>query len=116
MGSNYCNADLQMKNLLLPTPGLDAFTSFEEKELHHPSPRKVLKDGRTIHTSHQLPTGAGLPLICDFGEARFGDEEHSEDIMPNAYRAPEVVLKMNWDYKVDVWNLAMVVSCNSQDA
>lgn len=30
--------------------------------------------------------------------------------MPNAYRAPKVILKTNWDYKVDVWNVAMVVS------
>ena len=30
--------------------------------------------------------------------------------MPNVYRAPEVILKMRWDYKVDIWNVAMVVS------
>ncbi|KAJ5104858.1 hypothetical protein NUU61_002205 [Penicillium alfredii] len=28
--------------------------------------------------------------------------------MPNQYRAPEVVLKMSWDQKVDVWNMALV--------
>jgi hypothetical protein len=49
-------------------------------------------------------------LLSDFGEARFGNEVHNEDIMPNTYRAPEAVLKMNWDYKVDVWNVAIMVT------
>lgn len=29
--------------------------------------------------------------------------------MPDIYRAPEVILNMNWDYKVDIWNVGMVV-------
>ncbi|KAJ5569974.1 protein kinase domain protein [Penicillium hispanicum] len=28
--------------------------------------------------------------------------------MPNVYRAPEVILRSSWGYKVDVWNVAMV--------
>lgn len=65
---------------------------------------------RTIYRSSRFPLSDGLPLLSDFGEARFGDEEHTEDIMPNVYRAPEVVLKANWDYTVDIWNVALVVS------
>lgn len=60
--------------------------------------------------SSRFPTGAGLPLLSGFGEARFGDGENNADIMPNPYRAPEVILESNWDYKVDIWNIAMVVS------
>ncbi|KAK2752873.1 hypothetical protein FQN54_008026 [Arachnomyces sp. PD_36] len=102
------HTDLQLKNLLLPTPETHTFSAFEKMEVEHPSPRKVLEDGGIIHTTQQLPVSNGLPLICDFGEARFGDEEQSEDIMPNVYRAPEVVLKLNWDYKVDIWSVAML--------
>lgn len=29
--------------------------------------------------------------------------------MPNAYRAPEVILKVPWGCKVDIWNIAMIV-------
>ena len=32
--------------------------------------------------------------------------------MPNVYRAPEVMLRSSWGYKVDIWNIAMVVSGN----
>lgn len=98
-----------MKNLLLPIPDAKTLEDLEEREVNDPSPRKVLKD-RTIYLSTVYnPGGSGLPLLCDFGEARFGDVENSDDIMPNMYRAPEVVLKESWGYKVDIWNVAMVV-------
>ncbi|PGH07918.1 CMGC/SRPK protein kinase [Helicocarpus griseus UAMH5409] len=99
--------DLQLKNLLLPTPEQKALLDFEERESEALPARKLLKD-RTIYTCSRFPLSNGIPLLSDFGEARFGDEEHNEDIMPNVYRAPEVILKMNWDYKVDIWSVAMV--------
>ncbi|KAK2793728.1 hypothetical protein FQN52_000680 [Onygenales sp. PD_12] len=101
------HTDIQLKNLLLPAPDTDALASFEKGQIESPYPRKVLKD-RTIYTSSHGPPSSGLPILCDFGEARFGDKENNEDIMPNVYRAPEVILKLNWDYKVDIWNVAMV--------
>jgi hypothetical protein len=70
----------------------------------------VLKD-RTIYKSSGFPPSNGLPLLTDFGEARFGEVDHDGgDIMPKAYRAPEVIRKGKWDYEVDIWNAAMVVS------
>ncbi|OJZ81976.1 hypothetical protein ASPFODRAFT_64746 [Aspergillus luchuensis CBS 106.47] len=95
------HTDLQLKNLLLPTPKPKALFEFEEEELRMPSARKVLQD-RTIYKSSRFPPGDGLPLLSDFGEARLGDEEHNEDIMPDPYRAPEVILRENWDYKDDI--------------
>ncbi|OJI83058.1 hypothetical protein ASPTUDRAFT_57031 [Aspergillus tubingensis CBS 134.48] len=84
------------------------FSDLEDAEIEAPSPRKILGPERTIYTSHIVIPGNGLPLLSDFGEARFSDEEHDEDIMPNLYRAPEVVLKMNWNSKVDVWSIALM--------
>lgn len=101
--------DLQLKNLLLPAPDAKTLKRFEEAEARAPSARKVLED-RTIYTSLGFLPSKGLPLLSDFGEARYGDEEHDEDIMPNVYRAPEVILRMNWGYKVDIWNVALLVS------
>ncbi|RAK93356.1 kinase domain protein [Aspergillus costaricaensis CBS 115574] len=106
--AHIVHTDLQLKNLLLPIPDIKTLEDLEEREVNDPSPRKVLKD-RTIYLSTVYnPGGSGLPLLSDFGEARFGDVENSDDIMPNMYRAPEVVLKESWDYKVDIWNVAMV--------
>lgn len=95
--------------MLLPGPDTKKISDFEERIIEESSTRKILED-RAIYTSSRFPPSTGLPLLSDFGEARFGDEDRNEDIMPNAYRAPEVVLKTNWDYKVDIWNVAMVVS------
>ncbi|KAL3465080.1 kinase-like domain-containing protein [Aspergillus heterothallicus] len=35
--------------------------------------------------------------------------EDRGDIMPDIYRAPEVILGMKWDYKVDIWNVGMLI-------
>lgn len=83
---------------------------FEEAEVADPSPRKILDDRKIYKSLSFLPRDGGLPLLTDFGEARLGDEENNDDIMPNIYRAPEVILRSSWDYKVDIWNVAMVVS------
>ncbi|KAB8242423.1 kinase-like domain-containing protein [Aspergillus flavus] len=101
------HTDLQLKNLLLPGPETSYLSRFEEAEVADPSPRKALKD-RTIYKSLGFPPKGGLPILADFGEARLGDQEHNEDIMPNVYRAPEVILRSNWGYKVDIWSVAMV--------
>ncbi|EEP79007.1 predicted protein [Uncinocarpus reesii 1704] len=102
-------SDLQPKNLLLPVDDVSTFKEMEEDEYKNPSPRKFLKD-RSIYSIRGLPLPeGGLPLICDFGEARVIDEEgHTDDIMPDIYRAPEVVMHMKWNVKVDIWSVAMV--------
>jgi serine/threonine-protein kinase SRPK3 len=100
--------DLQPNNLLVGVKDEGVFTKFEQDEIDHPVPRKILGD-RTIYLSRPLSLTSGPPLLCDLGEARFGDSEHTDDIMPDPYRAPEVILGMKWGYKVDIWNVAMVV-------
>jgi len=85
------------------------FTQFEHNEATHPAPRKELGD-RTIYMSRSMPFTKGLPSISDLSEARFGDSKHTDIIMPDTYRAPEVILGMSWSYPVDIWGLAMAVS------
>ena len=57
-----------------------------------------------------MPLTKGPPLLSDLSEARCGDVEHTDLIMPDVYRSPEVVLSMEWSYPVDIWGFAMVVS------
>lgn len=57
-----------------------------------------------------MPVSAGLPVLSDLGEARDGSHKHSGDIMPGIYRAPEVILNMDWDEKVDIWSIGVMVS------
>lgn len=86
------------------------FADFEEEEMHNPCPRKEV-EGRTIYTSRAIksPSQIGPPVLCDFGSAVFGDCEHLECVQPNVYRAPEVILRAFWNYKIDIWNVGCMV-------
>jgi serine/threonine-protein kinase SRPK3 len=103
------NIDLQPHNMLLGIKDESILAQYEQYEIESPTPRKFIDD-RIIYVSRPLPVTFGPPVVCDFGEARLEDEEHNDDIMPDIYRAPEVILKMNWGYKVDIWNLGVMVS------
>ncbi|OAX82535.1 hypothetical protein ACJ72_03120, partial [Emergomyces africanus] len=37
------------------------------------------------------------------------NHKHRGDIMPGIYRAPEVILGMEWDCKVDLWSVGVMV-------
>lgn len=69
---------------------------------------------RTIYQSRKLKHperhAFGLPVLCDFGEARVGRRFSYEEIQPEVYRAPEILLQMEWNHMVDIWNVARVVS------
>ena len=60
----------------------------------------------------KIPEKHGRPVLCDFGEARFGKESYDEDIQPYIYRAPDVILDIPWSYSVDIWNVGVLVSVN----
>lgn len=88
-------------------------SEIEQGELERPIARKVLSD-RTIYNSRPMPFSAGQPVLCDLGEARAGTYKHRGDIMPRIYRAPEVILGMDWDSKVDIWAIGIMVSTNQR--
>ena len=57
-----------------------------------------------------MPLTDGEPVLTDLGEARLCKEKQRGLIMPGIYRAPEVMLNMEWDNNVDIWGLAQTVS------
>ena len=80
----------------------------EEDEISNPAPRKQLCD-RTIYATRAMPLSNGEPTLADLGEARLAGEKQTGLIMPSIYRAPEVMLGMIWDNKVDIWALGQMV-------
>ncbi|EAW06693.1 protein kinase domain protein [Aspergillus clavatus NRRL 1] len=102
------HTDLQPSNILLGIKDNSILSEFETAEFEAPVPRKTLED-RTIYLSRPLPLSYGTPVLCDLGEARLGTDQQKGDIMPDIYRAPEVILDLSWDYKVDIWNVGMVI-------
>jgi len=84
---------------------------FENAENVTPSKQKATDD-RIIYSSRPLGwtrASFGIPVLCDFGAARDGDVQNNVDIQPEPYRAPEVILEMNWSYSVDIWNVGVLV-------
>lgn len=82
--------------------------TIEEDEINEPSARKIYKGGATFLT-RQLYTEIGNPKLIDLGEARFGQDSYTEQAMPDLYRAPEVILGLPWDEKIDIWALGLTV-------
>ncbi|KAG6108857.1 hypothetical protein E4U14_003460 [Claviceps sp. LM454 group G7] len=73
------------------------------------------EDGRVTYVSHDEIIGIrGLPWprLADFNTCfplLPGDLYHSSAIQCNQFRAPEVLLGIPWSYKVDVWNLGLLM-------
>ncbi len=106
-----CTPDLQEDNILLDLDDASALEAFEEEERTSPVARKVAAD-RAIYLSRRIVTAGekyGRPVLCDFGEARFGRTAYTERIQPYQYRAPEVILRMPWNEKVDIWSVGLMV-------
>jgi serine/threonine-protein kinase SRPK3 len=108
---HVAHTDINESNILLEA-NEDVLTTFEEAELKEPCPRKELK-GRTIYVSRELsiPESWDAPILSDFGSTtRLDDEaEHRDDIQPNVYRSPEVIMDIPWSYSVDIWNVGCMV-------
>lgn len=87
---------------------------FERAEIERPSPRKLIDKSRMIYKSRDFPKPEdkqyGLPVLCDFGEARIGKvQESGPFVQPHIYKAPEVIFEMPWGPPIDIWNLAALV-------
>lgn len=109
--------DIKADNLMFDISDDSVFRDFEDDELHTPSPRKEL-NGRTVYLSRDLRMPGNVrnldpPVLCDFGSAVYGDQEHLEDVQPNIYRSPEVILEVPWTYSADIWNVGCMVPTSS---
>ncbi|CAI7568051.1 unnamed protein product [Penicillium crustosum] len=103
------HTDIQENNIILNIEDESLLVEFEEGEKSNPSPRKVVGN-KVIYASRELKTtnNHGPPVLCDFGQARFGSARYNGDIQPYIYRAPEILLRTTWNEKVDIWNLAVL--------
>merc|ERR1712216_249879 len=66
-----------------------------------PLPRKAGRETRRIHSCEVV--------VIDFGGAVFAHQRHGKRIGTRQYRAPEVVLRLDWDEKSDLWSLARIL-------
>ncbi|KAJ7666896.1 CMGC/SRPK protein kinase [Mycena polygramma] len=106
------HTDIGSHNLMFTIQDDTIFERFEQAELQDPTPRKEI-DGRIIYLSRQLemPNAGriGLPVLCDFGSAVWGEQTHETDAQPDIYRSPEVLLDVPWSYEIDIWNVGCMI-------
>jgi serine/threonine protein kinase len=106
------HTDLYPNNIMFAIANKSTWSRIAQSEKETPSPRKVLSD-RSIYQSHDIPDAQCVPppIIADFGHARMGElgQKYRGRIMPDFYRAPEVILGMEWDCKVDMWSVGLMV-------
>lgn len=81
-----------------------------EDELKTPSPRKFV-NGLPVYASRRfgLPKVFGRAVLSDFGTVVRGDEKRNHNPQPQIYRSPEVMLKVDWSYPADIWNVGLMV-------
>lgn len=60
-----------------------------------------------LHTLHMYLIVE--PAAYLVGSASWFDRHLTEWIQPEKLRAPEVILGAQWDQKVDIWNLGLIV-------
>jgi serine/threonine-protein kinase SRPK3 len=104
------HTDIQEGNIRLSVPDQSVFDQVVAEEWASLSPRKTT-DGRATHTSAslELPDDPGPPIVTDFGDARVGAGPFIGEVLPDLYRAPEIVLAIPWDDKIDIWALGLMV-------
>lgn len=105
------NADIKADNILIEIEDQGILKAFVDAEMKSPSPRKVV-DGKPIYATRQfgLPKEYGRVVLGDFGSAVRGDKPQIHDAQPDVYRCPEVMLKTEWGYPADIWNVGAMVS------
>lgn len=103
------HADIQEGNIMFSIEDEAELKAIEEDEMNEPSARKVYGTEATFLT-RQVYAEIGNPKLIDLGEARFGQDTYAEQVMPDLYRAPEVLLGLPWDEKIDIWALGLTVS------
>lgn len=102
--------DIKGDNILQKIEDKSILEDFAKAEMDNPSPRKFV-NGAPVYSSRrfELPRTFGRAVLSDFGSAVRGDEKRNHDAQPNVYRSPEVMLKTEWSYPVDIWNVGVMV-------
>jgi hypothetical protein len=51
----------------------------------------------------EIPDNPSQFILGDFGDAPFGEETYIGEVISDLYRAPEIVLGIEWNENIDIW-------------
>ncbi|KXH69035.1 hypothetical protein CSAL01_07477 [Colletotrichum salicis] len=108
--AHVVHTDIQDGNIMLSISDTTILDDLVKEEWRLPSARKVMGDRTTYaSTGLEIPDDPGDPVISDFGDAQYGEGDFDGEVMPDLYRAPEIILGIPWDEKIDIWALGLMV-------
>ncbi|KFZ00370.1 hypothetical protein V500_01073 [Pseudogymnoascus sp. VKM F-4518 (FW-2643)] len=104
------HTDIKGDNILQEIEDTSILDVFAKAETDNPSSRKFINDAPVYASRRlELPRKFGNAVLSDFGSAVRGDKKRNHDAQPNVYRSPEVMLKTEWSYPVDIWNVGVMI-------
>jgi serine/threonine-protein kinase SRPK3 len=99
---------------MIPDPEDEYLDAFCAEETVSPSVSKRTDSGMPIVSTRQMKqTQLTHVIMCDLGSAVHVDEGYPAVVQALPYRAPEVMLGADWDQKIDIWSLGVLVSANT---
>ncbi|KAF1842367.1 protein kinase [Cucurbitaria berberidis CBS 394.84] len=111
--ANITHCDIKLSNIMMQIEDTSVLDDFENTERTDPCIRKVVDEERTIYQSrsfrHPRENAFGSPVLCDFGEARIGGAYPYEEIHPEVYKAPEILMQIDWGHSADIWMTACMI-------
>ncbi|KAM7186317.1 Serine/threonine-protein kinase [Naviculisporaceae sp. PSN 640] len=111
------HTDIKPQNILLETPEIDRMFECAPSESFTPHfsplapPNDFYRPSEQVSSGKEdLATATDISIrLADFGTASWVDKHLTEWIQPEMLRAPEVILGAEWDSKVDIWNVGLVI-------
>ncbi|WYZ44877.1 hypothetical protein EsH8_VIII_000193 [Colletotrichum jinshuiense] len=108
--AHVVHTDIQDGNIMLSIADTTILDELVRDEWALPSARKFRGDRVTYaSTGLEIPDDPGDPVISDFGDAQFGEGPFEGEVMPDLYRAPEIIFGIPWDEKIDIWALGLMI-------
>ncbi|KAH6982299.1 kinase-like domain-containing protein [Ilyonectria sp. MPI-CAGE-AT-0026] len=111
------HTDIKPQNILVETPAINKMFEQTPSEAFRPhgSPLEPPNDfymasTQLSSTEEDIAHTAQVSIrLADFGTSSWFSKHLTEWIQPQMLRAPEVILGADWDSKVDIWNLGLVI-------
>ncbi|KAJ5835250.1 hypothetical protein N7447_001276 [Penicillium robsamsonii] len=104
------HTDIKGDNILQELEEMSILDRFTDSEIEQPSARKAVGN-MPVYASRrfEFPQNFGRAVLSDFGSAVRGNEKRNHDAQPTIYRSPEVMLKIEWSYPIDIWNVGTMI-------
>ncbi|EEP77012.1 predicted protein [Uncinocarpus reesii 1704] len=108
---NTIHTDISPQNVLSEIEDNTPLRDIEEQESQDPSIPIIPSNGAApVYRSRSTaPELGGIPILTDFSQMRLAQEGGNKEwCMPDIYRAPEVLLKLPFNYPVDMWSIGVM--------